>query len=138
MPPPCPTYHPHPVCTTPTCTDEGSRKSIFKSALRKSPVAPDVDLDLLCKVTNGFSGADITEICQRAVKYAIRESIEKVCGAAGWLAGQAGRRGQAAGGRRQWGRRGLLWGGADAAGHWGGAAACVVRVSHTGSAYPST
>jgi SpoVK/Ycf46/Vps4 family AAA+-type ATPase len=25
----------------------------------------------------GYSGADITEICQRAVKYAIRESIEK-------------------------------------------------------------
>ncbi|EFN58799.1 hypothetical protein CHLNCDRAFT_140589 [Chlorella variabilis] len=57
--------------------DDGSRRSIFKSALRKSPVAPDVDLDLLSKVTQGFSGADITEICQRAVKYAIRESIEK-------------------------------------------------------------
>lgn len=27
--------------------------------------------------TNGFSGADITEICQRACKYAIRESIER-------------------------------------------------------------
>eukprot|EP00887_Chlorella_sp_A99_P002857 scaffold6.g2857.t1 len=57
--------------------DEGSRKAIFKAALRKSPVAPDVDMDLLSKVTQGFSGADITEICQRAVKYAIRESIEK-------------------------------------------------------------
>ncbi len=40
--------------------------------LRKSPVAPDVDVDLLVKHTNGFSGADITEICQRACKYAIR------------------------------------------------------------------
>jgi len=29
-------------------------------------------LDLLVKHTNGFSGADITEICQRACKYAIR------------------------------------------------------------------
>jgi transitional endoplasmic reticulum ATPase len=56
--------------------DDGSRKAIFKSALRKSPVAPDVDIDLLARVTNGFSGADITEICQRACKYAIRESIE--------------------------------------------------------------
>jgi transitional endoplasmic reticulum ATPase len=55
--------------------DEGSRKSIFKSALRKSPVAPDVNIDLLSQVTHGFSGADITEICQRACKYAIRESI---------------------------------------------------------------
>ena len=31
-----------------------------------------VQLDLLVKHTNGFSGADITEICQRACKYAIR------------------------------------------------------------------
>lgn len=29
------------------------------------------------QATQGFSGADITEICQRACKYAIRESIEK-------------------------------------------------------------
>lgn len=57
--------------------DDGSRRQIFKAVLRKSPVAPDVDLDLLVKYTQGFSGADITEICQRACKYAIRESIEK-------------------------------------------------------------
>ena len=52
--------------------DTGSRSSIFKSVLRKSPVAPDVDLELLVRNTNGFSGADITEICQRACKAAIR------------------------------------------------------------------
>jgi len=57
--------------------DEGSRKQIFKAALRKSPVALDVDLEHLSRVTQGFSGADITEICQRACKYAIRESIER-------------------------------------------------------------
>jgi transitional endoplasmic reticulum ATPase len=57
--------------------DDGSRRAIFRAALRKSPVAPDVDLELLSKITAGFSGADITEICQRACKYAIRESIEK-------------------------------------------------------------
>ena len=57
--------------------DEASRKQIFKAALRKSPVALDVDLDHLAQVTKGFSGADITEICQRACKYAIRESIER-------------------------------------------------------------
>jgi transitional endoplasmic reticulum ATPase len=57
--------------------DDGSRKAIFKAALRKSPVAPDVDIELLSKVTQGFSGADITEICQRSCKYAIRESIER-------------------------------------------------------------
>ena len=56
--------------------DEQSRLEILKAALRKSPVAPDVDLAFLAKSTHGFSGADLTEICQRAVKLAIRESIE--------------------------------------------------------------
>eukprot|EP00983_Pelagomonas_calceolata_P106436 1159232-Pelagomonas_calceolata.AAC.6 len=50
---------------------------IFRSCLRKSPVAPDVDFELLTKFTHGFSGADITESCQRACKSAIRENIEK-------------------------------------------------------------
>lgn len=58
--------------------DEESRFNIFKSCLRKSPVSKDVDLKALAKYTQGFSGADITEICQRACKYAIRENIEKV------------------------------------------------------------
>lgn len=58
--------------------DDESRFQIFKSSLRKSPVSKDVDLMALAKYTQGFSGADITEICQRAVKYAIRENIEKV------------------------------------------------------------
>jgi len=57
--------------------DDKSRLQIFKSVLRKSPVAPDVDFDLLTKHTHGFSGADITEICQRACKSAIRENIER-------------------------------------------------------------
>ncbi|KAI1783712.1 AAA ATPase [Ganoderma leucocontextum] len=56
--------------------DEPSRLSILKAALRKSPVAQDVDLSFLSKHTHGFSGADLTEICQRAAKLAIRESIE--------------------------------------------------------------
>lgn len=58
--------------------DEASRLQIFRACLRKSPVSKDVDLPALARYTNGFSGADITEICQRACKYAIRENIEKV------------------------------------------------------------
>ena len=50
---------------------------ILKSALRKSPLAKDVSLDELAQATPKFSGADLTEICQRACKYAIRESIER-------------------------------------------------------------
>lgn len=33
-------------------------------------------MNYLAKVTHGFSGADLTEICQRACKLAIRQSIE--------------------------------------------------------------
>ncbi|KIH54025.1 ATPase, AAA family [Ancylostoma duodenale] len=57
--------------------DEASRLQIFKAQLRKTPVAKDVDMTFLSKSTVGFSGADLTEICQRACKLAIRESIEK-------------------------------------------------------------
>jgi len=56
--------------------DDKSRINILKANLRKSPVAKDVDLEYLAKVTHGFSGADLTEICQRACKLAIRECIE--------------------------------------------------------------
>ena len=40
-------------------------------------MSKDVDLTALAKLTGGFSGAGITEICQRACKYAIREDIQK-------------------------------------------------------------
>jgi len=57
--------------------DEASRLSILKSVMRKSPVAKDVDLVYMAQMTDGYSGADLTEICQRAAKMAIRESIER-------------------------------------------------------------
>ena len=49
--------------------------SIFKANLRKSPIANDISFEVLAQVTEGFSGADVTEICQRAAKIAIREAI---------------------------------------------------------------
>ena len=55
--------------------DRASRVSIFKANLRKSPIGDDISLDELADATEGFSGADITEICQRAAKNAIRDSI---------------------------------------------------------------
>ena len=55
--------------------DYESRVSIFKANLRKSPIDEDITYGKLAEVTDGFSGADITEICQRAAKNAIRESI---------------------------------------------------------------
>merc|ERR1719242_1431830 len=56
--------------------DELSRVSILKANLRKSPMSEEVDLNYMAKMTKGFSGADLTEICQRACKLAIRESID--------------------------------------------------------------
>jgi transitional endoplasmic reticulum ATPase len=56
--------------------DEPSRLSILKATLKKSPLSPEVDLAFLVNKTHGFSGADLTEICQRAAKLAIRESID--------------------------------------------------------------
>jgi len=56
--------------------DYESRISVFKAVLRKSPVAKDVDIPYLARKTEGFSGADITEICQRSTQMAIRQSID--------------------------------------------------------------
>merc|ERR1719238_1360183 len=57
--------------------DLASRTNILKAVLRKSPVSNEVDLDYLARHTDRFSGTDLTEICQRAAKLAVRESIEK-------------------------------------------------------------
>eukprot|EP00614_Pseudopedinella_elastica_P034092 CAMPEP_0172644246 /NCGR_PEP_ID=MMETSP1068-20121228/239109_1 /TAXON_ID=35684 /ORGANISM="Pseudopedinella elastica, Strain CCMP716" /LENGTH=804 /DNA_ID=CAMNT_0013458437 /DNA_START=508 /DNA_END=2922 /DNA_ORIENTATION=- len=55
--------------------DLESRLCILKSCLRKSPIHKDVDLNYIAMHTDKFTGADLTEICQRAAKLAIRESI---------------------------------------------------------------
>jgi transitional endoplasmic reticulum ATPase len=55
--------------------DLKSRVAIFKSQLRKAPVDPEVNIEILARSTQGFSGADISEICTAASKLAIREAI---------------------------------------------------------------
>merc|ERR1719230_1008921 len=57
--------------------DLESRLSILKAVLRKSPVSPRVPIDYLAEHTAKFTGADLTEICQRAAKLAIREEIQR-------------------------------------------------------------
>merc|ERR1712178_401933 len=56
---------------------EPSRASIIPAVLRKSPVDPSVDRSYIAKMTNGFSGADLTEICNRSAKIAVREAISR-------------------------------------------------------------
>jgi len=53
--------------------DHGSRSSIFKATLKKTPVAKNVSIPYLVKQTEGMSGADISELCQRATKSAIHD-----------------------------------------------------------------
>jgi len=55
--------------------DVESRLSVLKAVLRKTPVHKDCDLNYLAAQTDKFTGADLTEICQRAAKLAIREDI---------------------------------------------------------------
>lgn len=56
--------------------DKPSRLGVLKASTRKTPVSKDVDLDYVASLTEGFSGADIAELTQRAAKSAVRESIE--------------------------------------------------------------
>jgi len=55
--------------------DEPSRIGILKAQLRKTPVAPDVNVEYIASKTHGFSGADLGFVTQRAVKLAIKEAI---------------------------------------------------------------
>lgn len=55
--------------------DLKSRIAIFAAALRKAPLDPSIDVEVLARSTHGFSGADIAEICTTASKLAIREAI---------------------------------------------------------------
>ncbi len=57
--------------------DYDSRLGILKATLRKSPVSSEVDLEFLASQLDKFTGADLTEICQRTAKMAIRENIMK-------------------------------------------------------------
>lgn len=58
--------------------DLKSRVAIFKACLKKTPIAKDVDVNSMAAATEGCSGADITSICQRATKFAIRESLDRL------------------------------------------------------------
>ena len=56
--------------------DKPSRIAIMKALSRKAPIAQNVYMDFIAELTEGFSGADLTELMQRAAKAAVREAIE--------------------------------------------------------------
>merc|ERR1712194_726864 len=55
--------------------DQNSRLQALHAKLKKSPVAPNVPLTFIAQKTEGFSGADIENLCQIAAKAAIRDAI---------------------------------------------------------------
>jgi transitional endoplasmic reticulum ATPase len=56
--------------------DETGRLEIFKVHTRKRPLAEDVVLDDHLKETEGFTGAEIEAVCNRAAILAIREFLK--------------------------------------------------------------
>ncbi len=58
--------------------DIRGREGILKVHLRKKPLAPDVDLNLLAKGTPGFSGADLENLGNEAALLAARKNKQWV------------------------------------------------------------
>ncbi|MCX8204894.1 MAG: CDC48 family AAA ATPase [Candidatus Nezhaarchaeota archaeon] len=55
--------------------DYGARLEIFKVHTRNMPLAEDVSLEELAKITEGYAGSDIASLCREAAMMAIREDI---------------------------------------------------------------
>jgi len=55
--------------------DEEARYEIFKIHTRNMPLAEDVDLRHLAKITAGYSGADIEAVCREAAMNALRRDM---------------------------------------------------------------
>jgi transitional endoplasmic reticulum ATPase len=58
-----------------TPPDEKARYEIFSIHLANKPIDSDVDLNILAKDTEDFTGADIASVCNEATMLAIREYV---------------------------------------------------------------
>ncbi|MEW5761289.1 MAG: ATP-binding protein [Candidatus Thermoplasmatota archaeon] len=56
--------------------DYTSRIEIFKIHLRERPIGNDIDFDKLSKVTEGYSSADIAQICIEAADIPLMEALQ--------------------------------------------------------------
>ena len=56
--------------------DFKARLEIFKVHTRKMPLADDVNLEELAKMTEGYTGADIAAVCREAAIIALREEFK--------------------------------------------------------------
>ena len=56
--------------------DEGGRRRILSIHTGRMPLADDVDLDLLARRTDRFTGADLEDLVRRAGLFALRGSLD--------------------------------------------------------------
>jgi transitional endoplasmic reticulum ATPase len=56
--------------------DRRARLEILRIHTRRVPLAPDVDLEKLADMTNGYTGADLEALVREAVMLALREKLE--------------------------------------------------------------
>jgi len=56
--------------------DFKSRLSILKAIMRKVPIDQTVSIDYVANKTEGYSGADLKELCNQVCKCAIKQAIE--------------------------------------------------------------
>lgn len=56
--------------------DIEARKNIFKVHFKNKPISKDVDVNSLAKITPGFSGADISNVMNKAGFYAAKNKCE--------------------------------------------------------------
>ncbi|ERN10004.1 hypothetical protein AMTRI_Chr06g194670 [Amborella trichopoda] len=57
--------------------DAANRAKILRVILAKEDLAPDVDLDAVANMTEGYSGSDLKNLCVTAAHCPIREILEK-------------------------------------------------------------
>ena len=55
--------------------DIKGREEILQVHARNKPLGPDVDLGVIAKTTNGFTGADLAHLVDSAVEYAMMDSV---------------------------------------------------------------
>ncbi len=56
--------------------DSGGRQHIFQIHTKKKPLGNNIDFTRLVELTNGFSGAEIEGVCNRAAMSAIRRYVD--------------------------------------------------------------
>jgi transitional endoplasmic reticulum ATPase len=57
--------------------DYGSRLAILKATFKKAKLAPRISLEYLADCLEGYTGADLSEVCSHAAKIAIKQNIEE-------------------------------------------------------------